>query len=187
MEIRNQQSVEDAIRLILRSIGENPHREGLEATPNRVYRMYEEIFAGYNMKPKEILGTTFSEDDHQELVLVKGIPFYSHCEHHMVPFFGKAHIAYIPNGKVVGLSKLVRLVYCFARRLQIQERLVSQIADTIEDVLHPIGVAVIIEAEHMCMSMRGVRSPGTTTVTSAVRGAFRDDEKARAEIMSLIK
>jgi GTP cyclohydrolase I len=176
-----------AVKDLLRSIGEDVSREGLLDTPARVARMYEEIFRGYNQDPKEILGTTFTED-HHELVLVKDIPFYSHCEHHMVPFFGVAHIAYIPNGNVEGISKLARLVDCFSRRLQIQERLTSQIADTIEEVLKPMGVAVIISAEHMCMTMRGVEKPGTKTITSAMRGVFMDNQNnARLELMSLIK
>lgn len=176
-----------AVELLLESIGEDISREGLLDTPDRVARMYEEIFAGYDLNPEEILSTTFDES-HQELVLVKDIPFYSHCEHHMVPFFGKAHIAYIPQGKVVGISKLARLVECYAKRVQIQERMTSTIADDIDQYLTPRGVAVIIEAEHLCMGMRGIKKPGAKTVTSAMRGVFKDDgNNARMELMNLIK
>lgn len=177
---------EEAVRQLLRSLGEDPDREGLQNTPSRVALMYDELFSGYRMDPLELLSTTFAES-HQELVLVRDIRFYSHCEHHMVPFFGVAHIAYIPKGRVVGLSKLVRLVECFARRLQIQERMTSQIADTIDLGLNPYGIAVVIEAEHMCMVMRGVQKPGVVTATSAVRGIFKEDDKARAELMALIR
>jgi len=177
-----------AVNLMLESIGENSHREGLLETPERVTSLYDEIFAGYSQVPKDILGITFEDEKHQELVLVKDIPFYSHCEHHMVTFHGIAHVAYIPNGKVVGISKLARLVDCFAKRLQIQERMTSQIADTIEQVLNPRGVAVIIEAEHLCMTMRGVQKFGAKTVTSAMRGVFLEQHNnARTELMNLIK
>lgn len=182
----DKKRVEEAIHNLLIALGEDPTREGLEETPDRVARMYEEIFAGYEQNPDVILSKTFKED-HQEIVLVKDIPFYSHCEHHMVTFFGKAHIAYIPNGQVVGISKLARLVDCYAKRLQIQERMTSQIIDKLEERLKPFGSAVIIEAEHMCMTMRGVRKPGTKTTTSALRGIFKLDEKARNELMFLLK
>ena len=176
-----------AVHLLLLSMGENPEREGLIDTPKRVSKMYDEIFAGYEQDPESLLDTTFDES-HQELVLVKDIPFYSHCEHHMVPFFGTAHVAYIPNGKVVGISKLARLVECYAKRIQIQERMTSQIADDIEKYLEPRGVAVIIKAEHLCMAMRGVKKPGSNTVTSAMRGVFREDgNNARMELMNLIR
>lgn len=180
---------ESLIRELLRTIeGEDFTREGLEDTPKRVSKMYEEIFGGYKQDPKAILSATFEDPSHQEMVIVKDIPFYSHCEHHMVPFFGKAHIAYIPNGRVVGLSKLARLTECFAKRLQIQERLTSQIADAIDETLSPLGVAVVIQAEHLCMAMRGIKKPGSNTVTSALRGVFRDNtNNARAEFMSLLK
>ncbi len=176
-----------AVHLLLLSMGENPEREGLIDTPKRVSKMYDEIFAGYEQDPASLLATTFDES-HQELVLVKDIPFYSHCEHHMVPFFGTAHVAYIPNGKVVGISKLARLVECYAKRIQIQERMTSQIADDIEKYLEPRGVAVIIKAEHLCMAMRGIKKPGASTVTSAMRGVFREDgNNARMELMNLIR
>jgi GTP cyclohydrolase I len=176
-----------AVQLLLSSVGEDIYREGLLDTPDRVTRMYDEIFKGYSQDPSTILGTTFSDDVYEELVLVKDIPFYSHCEHHMVPFFGKISVGYIPNGKVVGLSKIARLIECFARRLQIQERLTSQIANLLDETLNPKGVAVVVSAEHMCMTMRGVQKPGSLTVTSAMRGVFLKEESARAEFLQLIK
>lgn len=183
----NRAQIEDAVRLILEAIGEDPKREGLLDTPKRVAKMYEEVFMGLNQDPKEYFETVFGED-HEELVLVKDIPFYSMCEHHLVPFFGKAHVAYIPkNGKVTGLSKLARAVEAVAKRPQLQERITSTVADSILETLEPHGVMVIIEAEHMCMTMRGVKKPGSKTVTSAVRGIFVNDERARAEVLSLIK
>lgn len=187
-----------AVKMLLESIpGELAEREGLVETPTRVAKMYEEIFGGYEMDPDEILSKTFSidsmHDDDEDvgdiynhgLVIVKDIPFYSHCEHHMVPFFGHIYIAYIPRKRVVGLSKLARLVECFARRLQIQERLTNEIADTIMDVLDPLGVMVVIKAEHLCMAMRGVKKPGANTVTSAIHGVFTTNDAARAEVMNL--
>lgn len=178
----------DAVSDLLETIGEEPEREGLVDTPLRVAKMYDEIFSGYKMNPDDILQTTFNDEAHQEMVIVKEIPFYSHCEHHMVPFFGIAHVAYIPNGGVVGISKLARLVDCYAKRLQIQERMTSSIADDIMRVLQPLGAAVLIEAEHLCMTMRGVQKPGTKTVTSAMRGVFLDDtNNARMEFLNLIK
>lgn len=177
----------EAVKMLLGTVGEDVDREGLLDTPKRVAKMYMELFKGYSQDPVTVLGTTFEDEDHQELVLVRDIPFFSHCEHHMVPFHGVVHIAYIPNGTIVGLSKLARLVEVYARRLQVQERLTSQIADTIQEVLKPLGVAVIITGEHMCMSMRGVQKPGTKTTTSAMRGVFRDDtNNARMELMMLL-
>lgn len=183
----NLEKIQESILLLLDAIGENSNREGLKDTPKRVSKAFNKFFGGYSMNPEEILSATFTDDKHQEMVIVKDIPFYSHCEHHMIPFFGKVHIGYIPNSKVVGISKLARLVECFTRRLQIQERLTSQIADTMVDVLEPLGVIVIIEAEHMCMTSRGVEKHGTTTITSAVRGVFRDKSDARSEVLMLIK
>jgi GTP cyclohydrolase I len=181
----------DLVRQLLREIEnvpeEQPLREGLLDTPRRVVKVYDQMFSGYNERPEEILGTTFTEDNHQELVIVRDIEFFSHCEHHMVPFYGKAHIGYIPKKKLVGLSKLVRLTECFAHRLQIQERLTSEIADSIDSCLEPLGVMVVIEATHMCMKMRGVRNGCADTVTSAVRGIFRDASQARTEFLSLIR
>jgi GTP cyclohydrolase I len=176
-----------AIRELLIAVGEDPDRPGLVDTPGRVARAYAETFAGIWQDPGEILSTTFDEN-HDELVLVKDIPMYSTCEHHLVPFHGRAHIGYIPgeDGRVTGLSKLARLVEVYARRPQVQERMTAQIADALADVLKPRGVLVIIEAEHLCMAMRGIRKPGATTVTSAVRGIFRDNAATRSEAMSLV-
>jgi GTP cyclohydrolase IA len=183
----NRAQIEEAVRLILEAIGEDPNREGLLDTPKRVAKMYEEVFSGLNQDPKEYFETVFGED-HEELVLVKDIPFYSMCEHHLVPFFGRAHVAYIPkNGKVTGLSKLARAVEAVSRRPQLQERITSTVADSIVETLEPYGVMVVIEAEHMCMTMRGVKKPGSKTITSAVRGTFLQDATARAEVLSLIK
>ena len=179
--------VEKAVREILEAIGEDPDREGLLRTPERVADMYAEIFAGLGHDPAEHLSVTFAAD-HDEMIMVKDIPLYSVCEHHLAPFVGKAHVAYIPNadGRITGLSKLPRLVDSYARRLQVQERLTSQIADQMVEKLDPRGVLVVVEAEHLCMSMRGVQKPGTTTVTSAVRGLFRDNPATRAEAMAFI-
>ena len=178
---------EAAVRELLIAVGEDPDRPGLKDTPARVARSYGEIFAGLWQDPGEVLATTFDED-HDELVLVKDIPMYSTCEHHLVPFHGVAHIGYIPgeDGKVTGLSKLARLVEVYARRPQVQERMTSQIADALNDVLKPRGVLVVIEAEHLCMAMRGIRKPGSRTVTSAVRGIFRKNAATRSEAMSLV-
>jgi GTP cyclohydrolase I len=178
--------IEKAVREILIAVGEDPDREGLQETPQRVARSYAEVFAGLHQDPAEILGTTF-DINHEEMVLVKDIPFYSTCEHHLVPFHGTAHIGYIPSheGKVTGLSKLARLVEIYARRPQVQERLTTQIVEALVKYLEPKGAIVVIECEHMCMSMRGVRKPGAKTVTSAVRGQLRE-QATRAEAMSLI-
>ena len=175
------------VRELLLAIGEDPDRPGLQDTPDRVARAYAETFAGLWQDPAEVLATTFDED-HDEMVLVKDIPMYSTCEHHLVPFHGVAHIGYIPgeDGRVTGLSKLARLVEVYARRPQVQERMTSQIADALADVLKPRGVLVVIEAEHLCMAMRGIRKPGSSTVTSAVRGIFRDNPATRSEAMSLV-
>ncbi|MNI66502.1 GTP cyclohydrolase 1 [compost metagenome] len=170
----------------MKLIGEDVEREGLLETPARVTRMYEEIFAGYEVDPRDVLGVTF-EENHEELVIVKDIVYYSQCEHHMAPFFGKVHIGYIPSGRIAGLSKLARLVEAVTRRLQVQERITSQIADIMDEVLKPQGVMVVVEGEHLCMCARGVKKPGSKTVTSAVRGNFRTDAASRAEFMSLIK
>jgi GTP cyclohydrolase I len=183
----DQGRIEKAVREILEAIGEDPDRDGLQRTPERVARMYAEIFGGLDEDPSALLEVTF-EEGHDEMVMVRDIPLYSSCEHHLTPFIGKAHVAYIPNddGRITGLSKLARIVDGYARRPQVQERLTTQVADTIEQVLQPRGVLVVIEAEHLCMSMRGVRKPGTLTVTSAVRGLFRDDPRTRAEGMNFI-
>lgn len=180
--------IEQGVRLILEGIGEDPEREGLADTPHRVAAMCEEVFAGLDQDPAQHFVVTFNEG-HQEMVLVKDIPLYSVCEHHLVPFLGKAHVAYIPgaDGRVCGLSKIARIVDVFAKRPQVQERLTSQIAETLVRQLDPTGVLVVIEAEHLCMSMRGVRKPGAVTTTSAVRGVFERSAATRAEAMSLIK
>jgi len=184
----DQPRIEAAVREILAAIGENPDRDGLVETPGRVARMYAEICSGLHDDPKNHLKTVF-EADHDEMVMVRDIPLYSLCEHHLAPFFGKAHVAYIPNvdGRVIGLSKFARLVDGFARRPQVQERLTSQIADAMQSSLDPRGVMVVIEAEHLCMSMRGVKRAGSTTVTSAVRGLFRTNVATREEAMRFIQ
>jgi GTP cyclohydrolase I len=179
--------VEAAVRELLIGVGEDPDREGLRDTPARVARAYAEQFAGLGRDPCEVLRTTFDEG-HDEMVLVKDIEVWSLCEHHLVPFFGVAHVGYIPNekGEITGLSKLARLVDLYAKRPQVQERLTTQVADALEGALHPRGVIVVVEAEHLCMSMRGVRKPGARTITSAVRGLMRDSASTRGEAMSLI-
>jgi GTP cyclohydrolase I len=179
--------VERAVRELLLAVGEDPNRPGLLETPGRVARAYEEMFAGLHATVDDVLAQTFDES-HDELVLVKDIAVYSVCEHHLLPFHGVAHVGYIPNesGHITGLSKLARLVDLYARRPQVQERLTCQVADALHDRIKPRGVIVVVEAEHLCMSMRGVRKPGSRTVTSAVRGAFRDSPSTRAEAMSLI-
>jgi GTP cyclohydrolase I len=183
----DQARIERAVREILIAVGEDPGRDGLLDTPARVARMYAEQFAGLRQAPEDVLTTVF-ESEHDEIVLVRDIELYSTCEHHLVPFFGKAHIGYIPNekGKITGLSKLARLVDVYARRPQVQERMTYQIADAVMRILEPRGVIVVLEAEHLCMSMRGVRKPGAKTVTSAVRGTFRENARTRAEAMSLV-
>ena len=182
----DMEKIEQAVTMILEAIGEDPEREGLRDTPKRVARMYQEIFAGLHDDPSRHLKVQFSED-HEEMVIVKDIPVYSMCEHHLIPFYGKAHVAYIPKlGKVTGLSKIARVVEGFAKRPQLQERLTSQIADSVMDVLEARGVLVVIEAEHMCMTMRGVKKAGSKTLTSAVRGIFKTNQTTRAEGFSLI-
>lgn len=179
--------IERAVREILIGIGEDPDREGLKRTPERVARSYEEQFAGLDERPEDVLTTVF-DAGHDEMVLVKDIEVFSSCEHHLTPFYGEAHVGYIPNkkGQITGLSKLARLVDVFARRPQVQERMTSQIADALMEVLEPRGAIVVVEAEHLCMTMRGVRKPGAKTMTSAVRGSFRESDRTRSEAMSLI-
>ena len=183
----DKKKIEEGVRMILEGIGEDVRREGLIETPARVAEMYEEIFSGIGLDPSEVLGPMFDEN-HDEIILVKGIPFYSTCEHHLVPFVGKAHIAYAPNrsGRIIGISKLTRVLEIVARRPQVQERLTTIVADSIMKELKPRGVMVIVEAEHLCMSMRGVKKPNTLTVTSAVRGLFKDNPASRSEVLSLI-
>ncbi|ACV62239.1 GTP cyclohydrolase I [Desulfofarcimen acetoxidans DSM 771] len=183
----DQEKIEKAVYMILEAIGEDPEREGLLETPARVARMYKEVFCGLSEDPNIHLRKIFNEE-HEELVLVKDIAFSSMCEHHLLPFFGKAHVAYIPHkGRVTGLSKLARVVDSYAKRPQLQERLTSQIADCIMKHLNPYGVIVVVEAEHMCMTLRGIKKPGSKTVTSAVRGAFKSNDATRAEAFALIR
>ncbi|HML01544.1 MAG TPA: GTP cyclohydrolase I FolE [Acidimicrobiales bacterium] len=179
--------VEHLVHELLEAIGEDPARDGLRATPRRIAEMYAELFSGNGQDPGQHLSVSFAAE-HDEMVMVRDIPFASLCEHHMVPFIGKAHVGYIPgeDGRITGLSKLARLVDDFAHRLQVQERMTTQIADCLEAVLQPRGVLVVVEAEHLCMSMRGVKKPGTLTITSAVRGLFRDDPRTRAEAMEFV-
>jgi len=181
----DQDKIKEAARLIIDAIGEDPEREGLLSTPDRIGRMYEEIMAGYEQDPKDILSTTFTVEENNP-VIEKDITFYSMCEHHMLPFFGKAHIAYIPDGKVVGLSKLARCVEIYARRLQIQEHMTGQIADALMDALSPKGVLVVLEAEHTCMTMRGIKKPGSRTVTISAKGIFKDDQALCDRFLNLM-
>lgn len=187
MNEANKEKIRNAVKDILEAIGEDPTREGLVETPDRVVRMYEEIFSGLNEDASEHLKVIFESEEHEELVIVKDIPFYSYCEHHLVPFFGKAHIGYIPKaGRLTGLSKIARVVETLAKRPQLQERITKEVADIIMRELRPYGVIVVIEAEHMCMTMRGVKKPGSKTITSAVRGVFEKDLAVRSEAMSLL-
>lgn len=182
----DQQRIERAVRELLEAIGQDPSRNGLLETPARVARMYEEITGGSLREAIEVLGTQF-EEDHQEMVIIRDVPFYSMCEHHLLPFFGTAHLGYLPRGRVVGISKLARAVDVLARQPQVQERLTSQVADALMAALDPEGVAVVIRAEHLCMAMRGVRKPGSSVVTSATRGEFRAAIATRAEFLSLLQ
>jgi len=177
--------IEKAVKEILLAVGEDVEREGLKKTPARVANMYAELLAGMHEDPKQHLSSVFSED-YDEIVLLRDIPFYSICEHHLMPFIGSAHVAYLPSGAVLGISKLARIVDCFARRLQVQERLTDQIAEFIMTSLKPKGVAVVIEASHSCMTIRGIKKPGSVMVTSSLRGIFRKDPRSRNEVMSLI-
>jgi GTP cyclohydrolase I len=181
----DRDTIQESVRTILAAIGEDPQREGLAGTPRRIADMYEEIFWGLTQDPAEVLRIGF-EEGHQEMVIVKDVPFYSMCEHHLLPFHGVAHVGYIPQGRVVGLSKLARAVDILARRPQLQERLSSQIVDVIMSTLDPVGVGTVIEAEHLCMTMRGIKKPGSKMVTSAMRGVFLHDYRTRAEFLTLI-
>ena len=184
----DKEKIIKGVEMILEGVGEDLNREGLIGTPNRVANMYAELFGGLHQDPRKHLQTCFLEDGHDEIVLVKDISFYSMCEHHLLPFYGKAHVAYLPSGgRIVGLSKLVRVIETVSRRPQLQERLTSKVADIITEELNPKGVVVVIEAEHLCMSIRGVGKPGAFTVTSAVRGLFRRNASSRVEIFSLIR
>lgn len=178
--------IEQAVRMIIEAIGEDGAREGLTDTPRRIAEMYQEVFAGIGQDPREFLRTGF-EEGHREMVILRDIPFHSMCEHHFLPFYGVAHIGYIPQGRVVGISKIARVVESFARRPQLQERLTSQIADAIDEVLQPSGVGVVLEAAHLCMIMRGVKKPGSLVITSANRGSFRTRLATREEFISLIR
>lgn len=183
----NEKLIEDGVRMILEGIGEDINREDLKETPVRYAQMCKEIFSGMHIDPRQELEVLLAED-HDEIVLIKDIPVYSICEHHLLPFIGRAHVAYIPDGnRVTGLSKLVRVVDILSKRPQVQERLTTKVAEVIMEKLKPKGVLVVVEAEHLCISMRGIKKPGTTTITSAVRGIFRDNEKTRAEALSLIR
>lgn len=183
------EKIKQGIRLILEGIGEDPEREGLRDTPDRVARMYEELFSCVGRDPLEFVRPTVFHEKHDEMIIVRDVAFYSMCEHHLIPFYGRAHVAYIPGeeGRIVGLSKLARVVEAASRKPALQERLTTEIADALERLLEPLGVLVIIEAEHLCMSMRGVKKPGHLTVTSAVRGVFRTSQKTREEALSLIQ
>ena len=181
----NQDKIEKAVKLIIEAIGEDPKREGLADTPRRVAQMYAEVFSGMGYDPKQDLAVGF-EEGHNEMVILKDIPFYAMCEHHFLPFYGMAHIGYIPRGRVVGASKLARVVETLAKRPQLQERFTTQIADSIVEALHPMGVGVIVRAEHLCMTMRGIKKPGANILTSANRGAFRSSAATRAEFMALV-
>ena len=182
----DQGRIEKAVREIIEALGEDPDREGLVETPERVARFYAEVFSNIHRDPGEVVDAFFGEEHYQEIVMVREIPFYSMCEHHLVPFHGQAHVAYLPKGRVTGLSKLARLVEGFARRPQMQERLTAQVANCLYERLDPHGVLVVVEAEHLCMSMRGVKKAGAKTVTSAVRGTMETDPATRAEAMSLL-
>jgi len=182
-----REEAEEAVRTLLRWAGDDPNREGLLGTPNRVVRAYEEFFSGYTEDPFELLGRTFDETGgYDEMVVLRDIEFFSHCEHHIAPIVGKAHIGYLPDRRVLGISKLARLVEAFARRLQIQEKLTAEIANTLDEALKPKGVAVVIEATHQCMTTRGVKKPGVSLVTSRMLGSFREDEKTRREFLTII-
>ena len=182
----DKEKIETAVRMLLEGMGENPDREGLRETPKRVARMYEEIYGGMTEEARSHLSRTFSVE-HNEMVVEKDIVFYSTCEHHLMPFYGKAHVAYIPDGKVVGLSKLARTVEVYARRLQIQEQMTGQIADAVMEYLKPQGVMVLVEAEHMCMTMRGVKKPGSRTITSAARGVFAKQTALQERFFRMLK
>jgi len=182
----DKSAIEQAVTSIIKAIGEDPSREGLADTPRRVAEMYSELFAGITRDPRDDLQVGF-EEGHHEMVIFKDIPFYSMCEHHFLPFYGLTHIGYIPNGRVVGASKMGRVVDALAKRPQLQERLTTQIADTIVEVLQPQGVAVVIHAEHLCMTMRGIKKPGSNIVTSATRGLFRKSPATRSEFLSLVQ
>ena len=184
----SQKEAEDAVRVLLRWAGDDPEREGLLDTPKRVAKAYRELFSGYDLAAEDVLGRTFEEvAGYDDMVLVKDIPFFSHCEHHMVPIIGKAHVAYLPSGRVLGLSKIARVVEIFGRRLQTQETMTAQIAKSIDETLNPRGVAVMIEAEHMCMAMRGIQKQGSTTLTTTFTGQFKTEPAEQVRFMTMIR
>ncbi|WLS02366.1 GTP cyclohydrolase I FolE [Shinella oryzae] len=184
----SQKEAEDAVRVLLRWAGDDPEREGLLDTPKRVAKAYRELFSGYDLAAEDVLGRTFEEvAGYDDMVLVRDIPFFSHCEHHMVPIIGKAHVAYLPNGRVLGLSKIARVVEIYGRRLQTQETMTAQIAKSIDETLNPRGVAVMIEAEHMCMAMRGIQKQGSTTLTTTFTGAFKTEPTEQVRFMTMIR
>jgi GTP cyclohydrolase IA len=182
----DKERIQHAVKEMIAAIGDDDSREGLAETPRRIAEMYAEVFEGINQNPVDVLGVTFDAGGHHEMIILKAIPFYSMCEHHFLPFHGVAHVGYIPKGRVAGVSKIARVVETLARRPQMQERLTSQVADTLMEGLSPVGVAVVIEAEHLCMTMRGVKKPGSRLVTSANRGSFRTNPATRAEFFSLV-
>lgn len=184
--LQNQAEVATAVRTILSNVGENPERQGLQRTPERVARMYEELLAGYHTDLAQLVNDALFDVEYDEMIVVRNIEYFSMCEHHMLPFFGLAHVAYIPGRKVIGLSKIPRIVEMYARRLQVQERMTQEVADTLTEILDPIGVAVVIEGSHMCAMMRGIKKEHSRMITSAMRGAFKDCEKTRHEFMSHI-
>ena len=184
---QNEKAIQKAVRKILKNVGEDPEREGLLKTPDRVARMYDELLQGYRVDPEKLINDAIFSVDYQEMVLVRDIEFYSLCEHHMLPFIGSAHVAYIPNGKVIGLSKIPRIVDMFARRLQVQERMTQQIADFMMQVLNPLGVAVVVEGAHMCSMMRGVKKANARMITSSMLGSFRENDKTRSEFLEHVE
>lgn len=179
-------SIKPHVRAIIEAMGDDPDREGLQRTPERVEKAYRFMTKGYEMSVADVVGGGVFEESHENMILVRDIELYSMCEHHMLPFFGRAHVAYVPKGRIIGLSKLPRIVEIFARRLQVQERLTDQVADAVMEVLEPAGVGVVVEASHLCMMMRGVEKQNSTTVTSALRGIFRDDARTREEFLRLV-
>jgi len=179
-------SIENAIREILSKIGEDPDRQGLRDTPDRVSKMYRELTSGYRVSPRELVNGAIFDEKYDEMVIVRDIEFYSLCEHHLLPFFGKCHVAYVPNGKIIGLSKIPRIVEVFSQRLQVQERMTVQIADFLSDILNPEGIGVVAEAYHLCMAMRGVKKAEANMLTSSMRGVFKEDERTRSEFLRLI-
>lgn len=183
----NEQEIARLVRNLLNAIGENPDREGLQKTPERIARMYEELLSGYREQPEQVINGAIFTSNYSEMVILKDIEFFSLCEHHLLPFFGVAHVAYIPQGKIIGLSKLARIVELFSRRLQVQERMTQEIAEFLERTIQPLGVGVVVSGMHLCMIMRGVKKPGARMITSAMLGCLREDPRTRSEFLSLIQ